>query len=135
MGRRLRAPKKNDLGCLGSIVAVLGLVGVMFVGCVALAVVGASGRKEAAVTEPASSASPTTAASAQTVAVATPTAPVAPPIRRHQAPTSAPTSKPAARRSSPKPAAAFGCAECTCRDGACGCCGRGCCSHHGGIAR
>lgn len=43
-----------------------------------------------------------------------------------------PQAGPVTPRVTPPPAAAP--AGCTCRDGSPGCCGRGCCSHHGGIA-
>lgn len=40
---------------------------------------------------------------------------------------------PAPVRPAPQPAVVV--SGCTCRDGTAGCCGRGCCSHHGGITR
>lgn len=48
-------------------------------------------------------------------------------------PRAMPTSQPQAPR--PRTGGATGSGSCRCRDGVLGCCGRGCCSHHGGIAR
>jgi len=116
-------------------IVMIAVIGAAIIGAlvlVSMLAIGAQGSKvrttpTAAVAEPA--ASVVTLVSTETVPVT-----VAPTVKAKAKASAAKSSPPKAERSAPAPPF-VGCSGCTCRDGACGCCGRGCCSGHGGIAR
>lgn len=129
-------PRRPSSGGLGIALAVIAGVGVLFL-TVCGAIVGSANKMA---TNTASSPIATT----PTATAATPTVDIAPPSAKtttttvgtpKQTQTTTPAAKPAppSNTSTVTGCAAFGAS--TCGDGTCGCYGRGCCSHHGGIVR